>query len=120
MNKEIRGTTETRTWTSTRRYNGKCKACKRAHSILRTFDCTESRSTVKIERPYRTERETTPVNARGVACCGRAVKMLPVKGTKRPEIACGAKCLNGTGHVCECACGGRNHGAGNSSIIELA
>jgi hypothetical protein len=23
---------------------------------------------------------------------------------------CDARCLNGTGHVCECSCGGRNHG----------
>jgi len=26
---------------------------------------------------------------------------------------CDARCLNATGFRCECACGGKNHGAGN-------
>jgi hypothetical protein len=26
---------------------------------------------------------------------------------------CDARCLNATGFLCECACGGKNHGAGN-------
>lgn len=26
---------------------------------------------------------------------------------------CSARCMNATGHVCECECGGKNHGAGN-------
>jgi hypothetical protein len=26
---------------------------------------------------------------------------------------CDARCLNATGHNCECSCGGKNHGAGN-------
>jgi hypothetical protein len=30
---------------------------------------------------------------------------------------CDARCLHATGHVCECACGGKNHGAGNSLSI---
>ena len=25
---------------------------------------------------------------------------------------CDARCLNATGHLCECSCGGKNHGAG--------
>lgn len=25
---------------------------------------------------------------------------------------CGPRCLNATGHLCECECGGKNHGAG--------
>jgi hypothetical protein len=25
---------------------------------------------------------------------------------------CDARCLNATGHNCECSCGGKNHGAG--------
>lgn len=27
---------------------------------------------------------------------------------------CDARCLNATGHNCECSCGGKNHGAGNA------
>jgi len=26
---------------------------------------------------------------------------------------CDARCMNATGHICECSCGGLNHGAGN-------
>lgn len=26
---------------------------------------------------------------------------------------CGPRCLNATGFLCECECGGKNHGAGN-------
>jgi hypothetical protein len=27
--------------------------------------------------------------------------------------ACSSKCVNATGHNCECSCRGKNHGAGN-------
>jgi hypothetical protein len=27
---------------------------------------------------------------------------------------CDARCMNARGHLCECSCGGKNHGAGNS------
>jgi hypothetical protein len=119
MNTEIRGRTEIRTWTSSRRYNGTCKVCKRPHSLLRTFDVREERSTETIARPYRAERETT-MGARAVECCGRSVMLKPVSGTRRADIVCGSKCTNSTGHVCECACGGRNHGAGHGTALTFS
>ena len=30
---------------------------------------------------------------------------------------CNAKCLNSKGHICECSCGGKNHGAGVATKI---
>ncbi len=31
---------------------------------------------------------------------------------KRPSLhKCDARCASATGHVCECSCGGKNHGA---------
>jgi hypothetical protein len=30
---------------------------------------------------------------------------------------CDARCLNATGKSCECACGGKNHGAGSFNCI---
>ena len=34
---------------------------------------------------------------------------------KNPSLhKCDARCLNATGHNCECSCGGKNHGAGNN------
>lgn len=29
-----------------------------------------------------------------------------------PDHKCDARCLNAKGHICECSCGGENHGAG--------
>lgn len=43
--------------------------------------------------------------------CGRRLSFLDVRGTTRSDHPCDAKCLASKGHVCECACGGRNHGA---------
>ena len=37
----------------------------------------------------------------------------PIQGRINPAIKCGAKCTHAKGHVCECECGGANHGAGN-------
>ena len=51
--------------------------------------------------------------AQALTCCGTYVKAATVKGTRNADIPCGAKCLSSTGHVCECSCGGKNHGAGS-------
>lgn len=31
---------------------------------------------------------------------------------------CDARCLNATGFLCECSCGGKNHGAGNFQCVD--
>lgn len=35
---------------------------------------------------------------------------------------CDARCINATGKImkCECSCGGKNHGRGNSFVCEVA
>ena len=33
---------------------------------------------------------------------------------------CGSACTNAKGHVCECSCGGENHGTGNGSFASFA
>lgn len=43
--------------------------------------------------------------------CGKRYKATRIKGTKT-DTACGQKCLHSKGHVCECSCGGANHGTG--------
>lgn len=45
-------------------------------------------------------------------CCGRRVVRVSVLGTFKPAHKCDARCLSSIGGKCECACGGRNHGAG--------
>lgn len=48
--------------------------------------------------------------ARCWACKG-LFKVAEIKG-RRTAHECGAKCLASKGPTCECACGGKNHGAG--------
>lgn len=45
----------------------------------------------------------------GCHTCRRSFKVTTVKGRKTKH-ACDAKCMASKGPVCECACGGRNHG----------
>lgn len=44
-----------------------------------------------------------------VVCCGEMVHARMVKGSTN-DTRCGAKCTGSKGHVCECSCGGKNHG----------
>ena len=54
------------------------------------------------------------VHADGVSVpcpeCSRAVWCKVVKGVKT-ETPCDGRCTSARGHVCECSCGGANHGA---------
>lgn len=46
--------------------------------------------------------------------CGRILRVQygePVYGRYVKEVICNAKCTGAVGHVCECSCGGKNHGA---------
>ena len=42
--------------------------------------------------------------------CGKEMIKKEIKGYTNTEIACSPKCEGATGHVCECECGGLNHG----------
>lgn len=44
-----------------------------------------------------------------VMCCGSEMGAKILKGTTT-DHRCGAKCTGSKGHVCECSCGGKNHG----------
>lgn len=100
-------------WQSRR--NGKCRVCKKMHSVLVDRESRETYRSDSIKRVSSTSTTTyngQPWRHDSVTCCGKPVEMKAVKGTKVPEIPCGAKCLSSKGHVCECSCGGKNHGAG--------
>ena len=49
-----------------------------------------------------------------VAFCSRCTEPVAAAPmvTKVTKHKCGARCTSSTGHVCECSCGGENHGAG--------
>src|SRR5689334_9081143 len=105
-----------------RRMNGVCPKCRRPASV----------AVVELERPAPGPREYmgrryTFVDAAGtkylekdiggqnilLPCpnCGTWMSARPVVGRVNPKIQCDARCMEATGNKCECACGGRNHGA---------
>jgi hypothetical protein len=42
--------------------------------------------------------------------CGRTMEANRIAGHYNPDVPCTAKCTGAVGHVCECSCGGKNHG----------
>lgn len=42
-------------------------------------------------------------------CCGQQMTAKVLKGITTDHV-CSAKCMGSKGHVCECSCGGKNHG----------
>lgn len=104
-----------------RRYNGKCRACKAHHTDLRFVAVeviTGERGQLVSHREWfvTSKEQPTSTTHAPVLCCGREVYLQPVKGTRKPEIKCGAKCWSSKGHVCDCSCGGRNHGCGKPPV----
>lgn len=101
-----------------RRMNGKCKACGAKRSALLT-SIEHVRTSTMIAGFGITDTgarlaPTSYGNAQ-VACvvpcaCGGRVTLKPVVGRFVASIACDSRCEHATGHKCECACGGRNHG----------
>ena len=67
--------------------------------------------------------KTEKIDARGRACtapcrgCGRPVKFSAIRGVETTH-QCGSKCRTSRGHVCECSCGGANHGRAYDAIAE--
>lgn len=105
-----------------RRYNGKCKKCGTKVSILGT-EVPFSVGPEKWIGDRHVELSATDgynyplyCGAAMYACPG--CKMLryarPVLGKFRAEKKCSALCVMAIGHDCECACAGKNHGAGHS------
>lgn len=52
-----------------------------------------------------------------LACrgCGTMRTAEGVRGKFSAAHECNAKCLSSHGFVCECSCGGKNHGAGHAA-----
>lgn len=112
MNNATQTATEKKVTISTVRQIAKCK-CGAARS--RTIKATTTRwycsdKIAPVSKSTRFEGEVA------VDCaCGKALRFVDVKGTYRADKKCDARCLNSTGHVCECSCGGKNHGAGHGA-----
>lgn len=93
-----------------------CRACKKFASELASLEIRFGYGAYgKIVRNERflNADGTSRHNVRRTCECGHEMGYEIVKGRKT-ETPCGAKCLSSKGHVCECSCGGKNHGAGFS------
>jgi len=116
------------------RYNGKCKKCgsplsilaqkanlridvaaMKAHPLARWWG-THVYTASYFDDQQRTWPDSMASDGPIVICptCGAAVHLHPVAGKFNPSKICSSKCVNATGFVCECSCGGANHGAGGS------
>lgn len=98
------------------RYTAKCKTCNTYTSELVTADML--RAAQMFDGYPKTQPEPAGrfrvVN--GSFCllcrgCDKAKYAKMVQGKLSLKHECNAKCLSSHGHVCECSCGGKNHGA---------
>lgn len=114
------------TRTSSRRFIGKChKSCGAALAVdtqvttVREYGRDGIRVTASRSMARFSDGTSQQVwNGRvSLPCtkCSRSILLSSVCGIVT-EHKCGAKCLNSKGHVCECSCGGKNHGAGYLAV----
>lgn len=102
------------------RYIAKCRHCKTVTSEMVTpamFQAVAGFYGCPERHPMPTcSFRMTPRHGHTLVCrgCGQTN---PVKGVKGKVTAheCGSRCMASTSGVCECSCGGRNHGASYGS-----
>lgn len=105
------------------RFNGKHKACGARFSVLITataYDHTERNARTKFAAADGRAFESVcfgwdPSSLVFACACGGRGIARKVEGRVVADKKCDGRCLAATGHSCECACGGKNHGAGHST-----
>ena len=127
--------TTTNTRTATVGVAFRCSNCKAARRVdfvhvvvttSRELDgrlCTSKAHTwTPVERVARVWEVGHGFNAAALprikceACGVGRMNGQPIEGRLNPAVKCGAKCTHAKGHVCECECGGANHGKGNVAL----
>jgi hypothetical protein len=94
----------------TTRYIAKCK-CGAYTSTLAT---NVGRADADMGALFiDTRGETGVFDTLALRCraCGSARKPMPVAGKFSAKHICSEKCVSSHGTVCNCSCGGKNHGA---------
>ncbi len=103
----------------TTRYISKCKTCNTFTSALVTE--TDIRAAkMHAGYPMTQPKPVGLYEIRGsfvLDCkiCHAPKYANPVRGTLTLAHECNAKCLSSHGFVCECSCGGKNHGASHAA-----
>ncbi len=82
------------TATTTTRYLGRCKHCKRAKRV-------------EVANGFADKRLVT-------CKCGMAVRVSKVYGWVNPSVKCHSRCTGAVGPSCDCSCGGANHGSAHA------
>lgn len=111
------------------RFNGKCKACNERVSFLavgwhyfKSEVCKNDfggNTFTMVQDEHGAELEYNNGSLRKAHACPAdprrtRITMSPVIGKTVPTKECNSKCIASIGHNCECACGGKNHGAQHS------
>lgn len=108
---------ETRTSSKTERWIFRCKRCKA--TVTRDYTVTTQYQTItwgdgarpvySTTRRYQHNGYSEPGQ---VECpeCKQRLSGRRVEGHLDPNHKCDARCLGAVGHICECSCGGKNHG----------
>jgi hypothetical protein len=94
---------------NTTRYIAKCRACG-CHTSGLTAGQDARRSKSDPQRGgsvYTSGMGSIVIDCRK---CGQARRAFPVRGIVSLKHECNEKCMSSTGTVCECSCGGKNHG----------
>jgi hypothetical protein len=105
----VNGNTETTLTTGTRRQIGACK-CGKVHTRSIEFRRRTIRRVDTAKVIGTCESTSGEVD---LACeCGRLVPFKAIVG-RVTETKCDARCTGSKGHVCNCSCGGANHGKGH-------
>ena len=103
---------ETREKTFTRRQIGHCRRCgftsTREVTIYRRTTTTYGITGVKTRH---FEKVTGDMDV-ACKCNSRNLAFKSIVG-RTSETPCDARCTQATGHLCECVCGGKNHGSGH-------
>ena len=97
--------------TATARMIGKCKHCKKVHRVEGAW----ARHMVHKTVAFVGSTEVDLWKGRwqcSVECCRGSVLLMKVQAAALTTHECGTRCTNATGFLCECSCGGKNHGRG--------
>lgn len=93
------------------RYITRCRSCGATSSTL-TTDLgrgSEDRGRLVIDE----KGESGIIGAYALRCaCGKLNRVNPVRGKYKASVECNSKCHNSKSGICECSCGGKNHGSG--------
>lgn len=112
----MQGTTITETWIAagTQRYLGTCWQCKAKLAIDAQYDAcwnTQKQCYVTKDERGMSMSFACPHCAASNSLISARIKEL--KATQNTQHKCDTRCIHAHQAVCDCSCGGANHGAGH-------